>query len=260
MKKHVEIIDNVISLDEREKIWNYIGNQTWRAMHEKKSPDTVFFKPNIDGWDYCEKNIKPNKYGCGTPRAPLARSESELIEKHKLIHDFWLKINEALGNKYELNGCPEGMGPTDYYPEWKIKEGDPSLPSWIVFVNGRPNEWVHRSYGVHRDNPDLNEEGAFNILYCANLEWYPTWSGELVFYSEDPEGNSGDTQQFQREANNQNRGFNVGWPSDIVANVPGRIVIYDSRTLHNTRPPSTVSQCMRVTLAFRARLKNEYTS
>jgi hypothetical protein len=43
--------------------------------------------------------------------------------------------------------------------------------------------------------------------------------------------------------------------SKIVSPVPGRIIAYDGRTLHTTRPASIWAPVPRITLAFRARLK-----
>ena len=252
------IIDDVIPEEQRAEIWNYLGDCTWWAKHEKINPDNKFelFTPNKDGWDFCETNAVINKYGCSTVRSALAREESDL-EKHGPIQKLWVAINSHLGDRFELTGAPEGMGPLDYHPDWRENrfvhpKPNKAKPSWRVFTNGRPNESVYRSYGIHRDNINMEQEGTYNILYCANPEWYPTWLGECVFYNDEA---TGDTQQFQAESWNQSRGFNVGWPTAIIGSKPGRLIIYDSRVLHNTRPASSISKGMRVTVSFRARLK-----
>ena len=258
-KPHIEIIDGSIPLDLRTQVWDYLGDQTWAVVHNnasiKKKDNISFFVPNRDGWDYCETNAIINKYGCSTPRALLAVDEHYLKAKHKIIHALWERINLTLGNKYEITGTPEGSL-VDHTLAWKPKTAVPGLTAgWRVYTNGRPNESVYRAYGIHKDNINVDEEGTFNILYCANLEWYPTWLGECVFYPNDTD--TGDTQQFQKEASNQSRAFPVGWPSEIVGSMPGRLIIYDSRILHNTRASSSVSKGMRVTIAFRARLKKQ---
>jgi hypothetical protein len=254
----IEILDDAIPLDLRTQVWEYLADQTWfvrpmkSASLQKTKSETEFFIPSKDGWDYCEK-FGTSKYGCSTPRTLLAVDEYYLKTKHKIIGTLWKSINQALGNKYEITGEPEGMS-IDNMPEWKPRTAVPGLTAgWRVYTNGRPKEPFYNQYGIHRDNINLDEEGTFNILYCANLEWYPTWFGECVFYGDEV---TGDTQQFQKEAYNQSRGFNVGYPTQIVGSVPGRLIVYDSRILHNTRPASNVSNGMRVTIAFRCRLKD----
>jgi hypothetical protein len=55
----------------------------------------------------------------------------------------------------------------------------------------------------------------------------------------------------------QNRNFNIGWADEgkIVSPKPGRIVIYDGRTLHTTRPSAIWAKASRKVIAFRIRKK-----
>jgi hypothetical protein len=124
---------------------------------------------------------------------------------------------------------------------------------WRVYTNSQYQETIKHSHGVHRDTPDLNDDTTATILYVANIEWYPSWFGEIVYYSDSV---TGDTQQYQiADSGAQNRKFDLGWAEKIVSPVPGRIIVYDGRTLHTTRPASIWAPGPRITLAFRARLK-----
>jgi hypothetical protein len=73
---------------------------------------------------------------------------------------------------------------------------------------------------------------------------------ENVFYADDE--STGDTQQFQRGFG-QSREFNVGYPYAIVPPVAGRVVLYDGRALHTTKPTAPWAEHMRYAVVFRAR-------
>ena len=82
------------------------------------------------------------------------------------------------------------------------------------------------------------------------MSWYPTWMAENVFCSDDE--TTGDHQEYQKGFG-QSRGFGVGYPFAIVPPVPGRIVIYDGRTLHTTKPTAPWAEHMRYAVVFRVR-------
>jgi hypothetical protein len=84
------------------------------------------------------------------------------------------------------------------------------------------------------------------------------FSGEINFFPEDPEGSTGDHQQFNKGDHMQQRGYNVGWLDQgrIVSPLPGRVVVYDGRCLHNANSPtSTPKDPPLWRIAFRARRK-----
>jgi hypothetical protein len=126
-------------------------------------------------------------------------------------------------------------------------------PGWRVYTNGQYQEPIKRSHGIHRDSPDLDDPTQATILYVANLEWFPSWFAEIVYYDSE---STGDHQQFQIvDEDAQRRDFNLGWANKIVSPVPGRIICYDGRTLHTTRPAAAWAKEPRITLAFRVKLK-----
>ena len=192
-------------------------------------------------------------------RACFASDEPSLKKNHPIIWKLWQSINLALGDRYVIEGYPEGMAVPESDPFWTAPATEnPELEQgWRVYANGQLDETIKRSHGVHRDTIDLNDNQSRTILYVANLEWYPTWFGECVFYPDDPNGVSGDTQQFQK-GYGQSRDFKVGWMDDgkIVSPVPGRIIDYDGRTLHTTRPTAVWAPDIRKVIAFRVKLKS----
>jgi len=245
---NINIIDNAIEPELQTAVWQYLLNQTW-YMQYKQDASIDAYIPSEHG--LAVPNQNPISAG-GTflARAPLAKDVHYLKARHTLLHTLWLKINHALGNGYELTGVPEGINlPDDFAPPRSIVPTPDS--GWRVYTNAQYQENIKHSHGVHRDNPNLDDATSATILYVANLEWYPTWFAECVYYNNQ---NTGDTQQFQvSDSAAQRRNFDIGWASQIVSPVPGRIIAYDGRTLHTTRPAAIWAPVPRVVVAFRAR-------
>jgi len=255
MTVDVNIYDNIIPEDFRKEIWNYINSQPWTATWKPYNSYTSQYIPNEE--TFMAKSHKvmtvrdPNMF---MHRAAFAREESELIEKHPIIWQLWEMINEQLGNKYEIKGVPEGIAQLEH-PDVPYEADD---RGWRVYCNAQLDETIKRSHGAHRDTKDVNDPTTRTILYVANLAWYPTWFAECVYYPDDLEGVTGDHQQYHAKFGAQSRNFNVGWAEKIVSPVPGRIISYDGRTLHTTRPTAIWAEGMRKVIAFRVRLKPEF--
>jgi hypothetical protein len=246
---NVQIIDNVIPDSLRLEVWNYLKSQSWHIKY-KQDESVESFVPAIDGIDVPNRNPK-SIHGTTMARALLAGDVKFLESKHKILFELWNKINATLGNKYELTGHPEGM-PVPIVPKSAI-EG--LVHGWRVYTNCQYQESIKHSHGIHRDTPDMNDDTSATILYVANADWFPSWFGEIVYYSD---AATGDQQQFQNaDSEAQDRNFNLGWAEKIVSAVPGRIICHDGRTLHTTRPAATWAKEPRVTLAFRARLASK---
>jgi len=248
---NITIIDDAIALELRQQVWDYLKQQTWHIKY--KNTDTIeSFVPTQDGFDVPNRNpLSVN--GTAMARTALAGDEKYLRAVHRPIYALWEQINSALGNQYSITGVPEGV----YIPEHLEQLPKSAFPElnhgWRVYTNGQYQESIKHSHGIHRDNANLEDTTSATILYVANLTWYPSWFAECVYYSDRV---TGDTQQFQTaDADAQRRNFDLGWAEQIVSPVPGRIIAYDGRTLHTTRPAATWATEPRVTLAFRARRK-----
>jgi len=254
----VNVHDNVISEDFRKEIWNYINKQKWHATWKHIGPKMHEYIPaNVPSTFIPGTNTRlPSMW---MHRACFASDDYSLKRDHPIIWDLWCKINNHLDNRYSITGNDEDMT-SDGHPDWQppatqdatLKQG------WRVYANGQLDEFVKRSHGIHRDTIDINDDTTRTILYVANLEWYPSWFSECIFYPDDPSGLSNDHQQFQKDWYSQSRNFNVGWADNgkIVSPVPGRIIDYDGRTLHTTRPAAIWAKNIRKVIAFRVRLKS----
>jgi hypothetical protein len=240
----VESYDDLISEDLRWRVWEHIQNQRFHATRKDVNyPDPgsiIYYKP-IDGKkEYLDESIASvnNQY---MHRCVFGNNETDLLE-HPPISELWEVINNHFGDRFVIDGDPEG-----------IADSDMRFPFARVYVNAQPEETIKRSHGIHRDTIDLNNEKHFTLLYMANPQWYPTWMAENVFYSDDE--STGDKQQFQKGMG-QSRGFDVGYPFAIVSPVAGRVVLYDGRALHTTKPTAPWAQQMRYAIVFRISLKD----
>lgn len=255
----VNVHDNIVPDDLRNEVWNYINKQKWHATWKQMGPKMHEYIPaNVPSTFIPGTNARlPSMW---MHRACFASDDYSLEKDHPVIWNLWCKINSHLGNKYSITGNDEDMSYTpEDNPDWQPPAPkDPNLkPGWRVYTNGQLNEFVKRSHGIHRDTIDISDSTTRTILYVANLEWYPSWFAECIFYPDDPFGSTGDRQQFQKGWYSQSRNFNIGWADDgkIVSPVPGRIIDYDGRTLHTTRPSAIWATEIRKVIAFRVRLK-----
>jgi hypothetical protein len=257
----VNVYDNLLSEELRKEVWEYINNQTWYATYKPVGKYTSTYIPSQEFFiQETHKSMSLRFPTMWMHRTCFSSDEVGLETNHPIIWKLWKTINSFFDNKYVIEGCPEDMPVLDN-PEWAapLTENLELEQGWRVYANGQLDESVKRSHGIHRDTIDIADSTSRTILYVANLEWYPSWFAECVFYPDDPMGYTGDHQQFQRKHSlGQGRGFNIGWgdKGKIVSPVPGRIIDYDGRTLHTTRPTAVWANEIRKTIAFRVRLKS----
>jgi hypothetical protein len=236
----VKTYDGIVPDDLRWRVWEYVQNQQFHATRkDTKYPEPgtiVYYKPADGKKEYLDETL-PSVNNQYIHRCVFGADEYELQENHPVILELWETINNYFNREYAIDGDPEGIA---------VKPPRVSR----VYVNAQPQETIKRSHGIHRDTIDLDNDKHFTMMYIANLEWYPTWMAENVFYSDDE--TTGDTQQFQR-GHGQSRGFNVGYPFGIVSPLPGRVIVYDGRTLHTTKPAAPWAEQMRYAVIFRIR-------
>jgi hypothetical protein len=237
----VETYDNLIPDSLRFDVWNYIQHQSFHATRKNVNyPDigSIIYYTPVDGkQEYMDDSI-PSINSQYMHRCVFGNNEKDL-EQHPVILELWHKINASLGNQFVIDGDEEG-----------IADRRLSYPYSRAYVNAQMDETIKRSHGIHRDTIDLNEENHYTLLYIANLEWYPSWMAENVFYCDDE--TTGDKQQFQKGMG-QCRGFDVGYPFAIVSPLAGRVILYDGRALHTTKPTAPWAQQMRYAVVFRIR-------
>jgi hypothetical protein len=238
----VNYFDGVVSDELRKRVWDYVQHQTFHATRKDipyPNPGKIIhYKPIDNKKEYLDDSV-PSVNNQYMHRCVFGDTEDELLFKHKPIYELWKTINSFLGNKFTILGDKEGIADTP-----------PRLAR--VYVNAQASETIKRSHGIHRDTIDLNETKNYTLLYIANPVWYPSWMAENVFHADDD--STGDTQQFQRGFG-QSRNFPVGYPFALIPPAAGRIIMYDGRTLHTTKPTSAWAEEMRYAVVFRIREK-----
>lgn len=236
----VKAIDGIVNDDLRWRVWDYIQNQSFHATRKDVSyPDPgsiIYYKPIDNKKEWMDETV-PSVNNQYMHRCIFGADEHELQKDHPVILELWNTINGALNSEFVIAGDPEGMA---------VKP----MRLARVYVNAQPSETIKRSHGIHRDTIELDNENNFTLLYIANLEWYPTWMAENIFYSDDE--TTHDNQQFQK-GYGQSRGFGVGEPFALVAPKAGRVILYDGRALHTTKPTAPWAELMRYGVVFRIR-------
>jgi hypothetical protein len=248
----IEVHDNLVSLATQAKVWHYIQNQTWHQLWAPQKGILNHYVPAVDKINW----FKDQGYRkiSSMPRCLLASDEGTLAELHAPVHQLWTELNAKLGNRYVIAGIPEGMKDPVEPPVPK----DTSLENgWRVYVNAIHNSAVTSGWYAHRDCPDLEDETAVTMLYVLNLEWYPSWGAEVLYFPDDQEGETGDHQQFNlEESQQQRRDFGIGWLDQgrVISPVPGRLIIQDGRCLHGTSlAQNTDLTYPSIKIVFRAR-------
>jgi hypothetical protein len=231
---NIEVHDNLVNQEFHKELYDYLLSQVWYINWPAVPAELQICIPNKfdEGWAL-EKLVEREMQ---FSRCLFGSDEDSIKNKHPLIYKLWEQINSRLDNKYELTGSPEGMV---WNGEGCPPTTDPTLKQgWRVYANGSPpgpltgDGYPH----IHRDTVDLTDDTTVTIIWMANLVWYPTWGNEIVFYPEDPDGITGDHQQFTSSGVAQKRNFKIGWPDEgkMVCTKPNRLLIYDGRTLHVT--------------------------
>jgi hypothetical protein len=240
----VQAWDNLIPDDLRWRVWDHVQNQTYHATRKDvqyPEPGSIIYYKPVDGKkEYLDESV-PSVNNQYMHRCVFGMNDIDVRANHPVIGELWETINGFLGNRFVIDGDAEGMA-------------DPQLERQysLCYVNAQPSETIKRSHGIHRDTIDLDNSKHFTLLYIANLTWYPTWMAENVFYADDE--STGDLQQFQK-GYGQSRGFPVGEPYAIVAPAAGRVIMYDGRALHTTKPTAPWADHMRYAVVFRIREK-----
>jgi hypothetical protein len=251
---NIEVHDDLVDKDTHQKIWEYLIGQLWHHQWSPSAePELQIYRPN--DWDDSWINSLTVRQNLSMPRTLFASDETSLQKNHSIIWQLWNSINTRLDNRYEITGTPEGIRWKDYpCPD---PANSTLSKGWRVYANAGMHGGISSNGYIHRDTNNLSDENTATIIWMASPVWYPSWGGEIMFYPEDPEGFTGDHQQFNTGMQQQ-RNFQIGWQDGgrTVSLKPNRLLVYDGRTLHsalstthhyNTEPHRRI--------VFRARLK-----
>lgn len=237
----VQVYDDIVSNELKRSVWQHIQNQEWHVTWKPNNFLKYSYVPAIDNdWN----KLDPNNASMHMfmPRTCFGNSESDLETNHAPLFQLWKTINQHLGNSFIINGEPEEISTVENTRGTYAR----------IYANAQPSENIKRSHGIHRDSADLNNNSFYTILYFANLEWYPSWFAENIFYPDSE--STGDHQQYQGNVKfNQNRNFGIGWADEglTVSPKPGRVVVYNSKTLHTTKPSADWAEESRKAVVFR---------
>ena len=237
------VIDNEIDLDLRQRVWDYLLDSEYCVNH---------YDQNHSNWYPRENKWHIPRERPAALRCPLAWDELSLENRAPVVFELWHKINSLLDNKFTIGGVPESMNyMTGISPLQGITKsnGDPGTPNsaWRVYGDGMDKEYRARSKAVHRDNPFMDDDSCYTLVYFANMEWHPQLYGETLFHGND--NTTGDfTGKYEQD---QPRNFPIGDIENVVAPRPGRIMVWDSRYLHQIKPAALYAPENLLAISFR---------
>ena len=255
---NIEVHDDLVNEDFHKELYEYLLSQAWYINWPAVPAELQIHQPKKfdEGWALAKLVGR----GMQFTRCGFGSDEDSIKNKHPLIYKLWEQINSKLGNKYEITGPPEGLTYEQIIP--CPPTTDPTLKQgWRVYANGSTPGNLAHGLGyphIHRDTVDLTDDTTVTIIWMANPVWYPTWGSEIIFYPEDPDGTTGDRQQFTPTNVAQKRNFKIGWPDEgkMVCTKPNRLLVYDGRALHvtNVSRHSNINELNR-RIVFRAKRK-----
>jgi len=240
------VIDNEISFELRNQVWNFLLDSEYCVNHYDQNHSN--WQPRNNQWHI--PRDRP-----AALRLPLAWDDLSLSHRAPIVYKLWTTINSLLDNKFIIEGIPESMNyMTGISPLSGITKsnGQPGAlnSAWRVYGDGMEKEYRARSKAVHRDNPWMDQDQYYTLVYFANLEWHPQLYGETLFH-----GNQNDTGDFTgKYEQDQPRNFPIGDIENVVAPRPGRIMVWDSRYLHQIKPAALYAPENLLAISFRLKL------
>lgn len=226
---HLSYYDNEVSEELQHEVTNFLLDSEYCVNFYDHSHS--LWNPRTDTWT--TPRTLPSQ-----PRLPLAWDQLSLEHRAPAVYKLWQRLDAILDNQYEIAGIPEGMSDymTGISPLSSITkpDGSPGTPNcgWLVYGSGNERELRGRTKSVHRDNPFLDKDEYFNLVYFANAEWFPQFFGETLFHSDDT--STGD--YTGRWTSDQKRNFPIGEVENVIPIKPGRFMLFDARYLHQVKP------------------------
>lgn len=243
----LKIIDNEVETELQHSVWQHLLSQEFCVNFYDQNHCNWY--PADDRWEI--PRTKPAALRC-----PLAWDEASLEHRHPQIYKLWQTIDQLTDHRFDIMGVPEGMNyMTGISPLQGItkSDGSPGAPNsaWRVYADGMEKEYRARSKAVHRDNPFLDDESCYTLVYFANPEWHPQLYGETLFHGND--STTGDfTGKYEKD---QPRNFPIGDVENVVAPRPGRIMLWDSRYMHQIKPAASYAPQNLLAISFRLKDK-----
>jgi len=198
----------------------------------------------VNFYDQSHSNYYPRRKEYHIPRThpaavrlPLAWDEESLSHRCQIINKLWKHLEKLTNYEFTINGAKEGM-PNYYLGISPLSgndrsDGTPGKPNsaWLVFGDGQEHELRAHTKAIHADSLLMEDDKNFTLVYFAHLEWFPQYYGETIFHS--PESQDGDyTGKFEKD---QSCEFPIGEAENVVGVRPGRVMLFDSRYLHQIK-------------------------
>jgi len=243
------VIDNEIDVGLQQRVWSFLMGQEYCVNHYDQNHSNWY--PGEDRWH--TPRLRPAALRC-----PFAWDQPSLEYRAPVVAELWRNINNLLDNQFVIDGIPESMNyMTGISPVAGITRasGQPGAEksAWRVYGDGMEKEYRSRSKAVHRDIPYLDNDTYYTLVYFANLEWHPQLYGETLFHSNDAD--TGDfTGKYEQD---QPRNFPIGDVENTVAPRPGRIMVWDSRYLHQIKPAALYVPENLLAISFRLKLADK---
>lgn len=243
------VIDNQIDPDLQNTVWQFLLDQEYCVNHYDQNHSNWY--PRQDRWHV------PRQHPAAL-RCPLAWDQDSLLKRAPEVHKLWLTINDLFDNRFIIEGVPESMNyMTGISPLQGITRanGQPGAPNsaWRVYADGMEKEYRARSKAVHRDNPWMDQDQYYTLVYFANPEWHPQLYGETLFH-----GDTADTGDFTgKYEQDQPRNFPIGDVENVVAPRPGRIMAWEARYLHQIKPAAVYAPENLLAISFRLKLRDK---
>jgi hypothetical protein len=247
----ITVFDNEVPAELQDEVYNYLSDQEFCVN---------FYDPSFSFFKLRDKSLRTERNYPAHPRLPLAWDEQSLEHRCPVVFKLWQQISAILGNEYVIDGTPEGMNyMTGISPLSDIPrpDGSPGKPNvgWRVYGFMKELEFKARTKSVHRDGVFLDQDDNFTLVYFANKEWHPQYYGETLFHSND--ATTGDfTGKFEKD---QPRDFPIGDVDTVVAPRPGRVMLFDSRYLHQQKTVAMYAPEPLLAVVFRIRKEKNKT-
>ena len=191
-------------------------------------------------------------------RHPFGWNTESLKERNDLIWSLWTKINhQVFDGKATLDGIGDFVDglrvgnhffkdQTDFFDKYHAPR---DIEHWTSYFSARACEPIglvreKKQYKmIHKDTRPEFEGEYYTVLYVVNRKWKPTWGGEIIFYGDEYTG--GKHRKYK---------YDIGYPTHIIGNKPGRVFIYHHNDIHKATPPSSEANEMTQRIGFRVKL------
>jgi len=249
----IEYYDNQISSDIHKEAYEYLQTLNWQARY-RHVPEAGI---NPSAGDF-RNDLVPYVAKKTVYRAELGHNYKSM-KMHTPIGTLFDYINDTLfNNKFEFNGKPLGMTPKSQISEKEINDYlfDQEHQGTTSYMQAQPYETTKRTRVPHRDwdGSSLDDDRYYTILFVANLAWSPLWHAEMFFYDD---ANSNTTITSDNIIQNQCN--SIAWGPKFILNIPGRVILHDSRMLHSSRATSVLAPELSQRIGFRVKLKEGET-